>query len=104
MCNNEDKFIDYDPLIVLKCSALAYVTDDAKKLEERQEIKEEIEESNLRAKINIIDNRPIYKSVISKLSITNTHDIFKTLLISVIDKSGSMGGKPIEQKIDLYIV
>ena len=52
-----------------------------------------------KAKIEVIDNIGSYGTIVGQLQIYNTDDKFrfKTLLLPVIDKSGSMAGSPMTQ-------
>ncbi|AYV77769.1 MAG: ankyrin repeat protein [Edafosvirus sp.] len=92
---------DFDAVNAPMAKNLAYLVEKAKKENEEKTIKIDEKDHGWNAKIfPLINDRPsAYQQVIGRLQIANvnTNHQFKTLLIPVIDQSGSMSGKPIEQ-------
>ncbi len=96
----------YDIVSIPKNRALANIIDEYKKdnpnwsnlFVEKNIITET--KSKWKATITpLFDNGSVYKTLIGQLEISNSSNInnFKTLLIPVIDVSGSMGGNPTTQ-------
>ena len=88
---------NFDPNIIPTAKNLAYLIEEAKKTKFKFEQVQKIHKWN--AKIDILMSNSVHRSIIGKLSITNsdTKFKFKTLLIPVVDQSGSMCGSPFEQ-------
>lgn len=90
---------NFDPSTAPKCFAIDSMVQEYIKSQEPPK-PSEIKEAKWSAKISpLCNNNSVNQTVIGKLEITNTDNSvnFKTLLLTVIDISGSMAGKPIEQ-------
>ena len=89
-----------------KATSIAYMVEQERKKEEGEgnsinpsSLFEEEKSSLWKAKLHVLTS-PLYQTRIGKLLITNNNSTkynFKTLLIPVIDTSGSMGGNAIQQ-------
>lgn len=91
-----------DPMAMPKSINLAYMVEDAKKSGVPIELFQPPPkpQSTWKAVINkLCNNDSVYQTVIGQLEISNTDNSFnfKTLLIPVIDESGSMAGSPNKQ-------
>lgn len=98
---------NYDPQTAPKSINLAYMIELVKQEQAKNEnIPVELfkpkEESKWNAIIHpLSNNENVYQTVIGKMEISNTKKdyFFKTLLIPIVDKSGSMSGSPTKQVI-----
>jgi len=98
-CNTE--LFNYDPATAPKAINLAYLVEEENKKQPLELFKPKVE-SKWCAKVNVLSNNEnVYQTVIGKLQITNLDKnyFFKTLLVPIVDKSGSMAGNPTKQVI-----
>lgn len=97
-CNKE--LDNFNPQACPKSINIAYMVEKAKEdgvVSELFKKEEKKQESKWIAKIHkLCDNDSVYQTIIGKLVISNTDNKyhFKTLLLPVIDVSGSMSGQP----------
>lgn len=87
---------DFDPSTAPKAINLNYILDKLKNQSVIEIPKVVVEVPKFVAKLYPIQD-PNYRTKIAKLEITSTELIFKTLIIPVIDLSGSMSGNPVKQ-------
>lgn len=103
---------DLDCMILPKNRALSNMIEEYKKQNSNwseQIIVKKIDKKNIETSINwqakiipLINNTPVYSTLIGQLHINSGNNNFKTLLIPVIDISGSMSGNPtIQAKFSL---
>jgi len=80
------------------CVNLAYLVEEARKTTILPTLKEEEILDGWKGIITLLkDEHSMSRRKIAQLELSNTKAIYKTLLIPVIDRSGSMSGKPISQ-------
>lgn len=91
----------FDATSVPKSINLSYLVEAFKNGGQQNTGKKEEEKKipEWKAEIRVVPSNGVYKTVVGQLLIKNTNNKFnyKTLLIPVIDKSGSMAGGPIKQ-------
>jgi len=98
-CNQQ--LDNFNPMTVAKSINIAYLVEKAKNEGAVPELfKQEKKESKWVAQIHkLCNNDAVYQTVIGKLHISNTDNKyqFKTLILPVVDESGSMSGAPNRQ-------
>jgi ankyrin repeat protein len=92
---------NFDAQSAPMCVNIAYMVEEAKAKANPPAVEPDLNRpAKWKAKLFKLQRQnSVYQSVIGRLEITNTNQAFnfKTLLIPVIDKSGSMAGNPIVQ-------
>lgn len=89
---------DYNPISAPTSVNIAYLVEAARRASQPEEKMEaERPKETWKATLTILDKQKCFRQQIARLKIMNDELVYRNLLITVIDKSGSMCGPPIDQ-------